>query len=156
VIRQPSGEFPIQKEGDPELSRAEPTKIEVLLNQVAKGFLLTERLQAIIDTPFYPDFSVSPSNKEKHKAFCGVIQNRIDQLTAMRENVLSIIRQIPDCEQQTVIKMRYGFIGSKTDWNTVAEQLGFWTLEPVMSRHRKALKTMEDILERTVNTDASA
>ena len=94
---------------------ADPTKAEIMLDQVTKINALIRRFQLCKDHPIPPlRLDLWPSTKSTIKAYQENVQGRIDQLTAQRETVLALVEQIPDGEVQTVLKLRYGLLDNST------------------------------------------
>lgn len=84
---------------------ADPTKAEIMLDQVTKINALIRRFQLCKDHPIPPlRLDLWPSTKSTIKAYQENVQGRIDQLTAQRETVLALVEQIPDGEVQTVLE----------------------------------------------------
>lgn len=68
---------------------ADPTKAEIMLDQVTKINALIRRFQLCKDHPIPPlRLDLWPSTKSTIKAYQENVQGRIDQLTAQRETVL--------------------------------------------------------------------
>ena len=73
----------------------EPTKAEIMLEQVTKSNKLMKQLQLCKDHPIPPlRLDLRPSTKSI-KAFQENVQVRIDQLTAQREKAVALVRQKP-------------------------------------------------------------
>ena len=82
----------------------EPTKAEIMLEQVTKSNKLMKQLQLCKDHPIPPlRLDLRPSTKSIIKAFQENVQVRIDQLTAQREKAVALVRQIPDGEARLVL-----------------------------------------------------
>lgn len=99
---------------------AELTKAEIMLNQVTKSNSLIRQLELCKNRPIPPlRLDLRPSTKSTIKAFQENVQGRIDQLTAQRETILTLVEQIPDGEARLVLQLRYGLLDNatkKTPW----------------------------------------
>ena len=83
---------------------AELTKAEIMLNQVTKSNSLIRQLELCKNRPIPPlRLDLRPSTKSTIKAFQENVQGRIDQLTAQRETILTLVKKIPDEEVQLVL-----------------------------------------------------
>lgn len=129
----------------------EPTRAQMLLEQVTTGNKLIRRLQAVKAHPLGPvPVKLSISNKTKIQAFRDDVQQHIDQLTAQREQVAALVEQIPDETAQLVLQLRYGLLGcetKKTQWLDMPELVNY-ELTTVHRYHRKGLDLLEDMLEK--------
>ena len=67
----------------------------------------------------------------------------VDELVALKEDIISKICLIPDKEQQLIMELRY--IGVKP-WRTIAEHMGY-SLQHVYRLHNRALKEFSKLLE---------
>lgn len=93
----------------------EPTKAEIMLDQVTRSNNLMNQLKLCKDYPIPPvSLDLRPSTKANIRAYQESVQGRIDQLAAQRETVLSLVGQIPDGEVQLVLQLRYGLLGNAT------------------------------------------
>lgn len=134
------------------MSNEELTRAELLLKQLPTGQRLINRLKVCMDEDMAPrKATLSNSNRAKIQAFRNEIQEYIDQLAAQREQVISLIEQIPDQEQQLLLNLHYGVIGNAqraTPWEEVAEYFGFWNMEPIYRRRKAAINALNKILEK--------
>ena len=135
---------------------ADPTKAEIMLDQVTKINALIRRFQLCKDHPIPPlRLDLWPSTKSTKstiKAYQENVQGRIDQLTAQRETVLSFVGQIPDGEVQTVLKLRYGLLDNSTKkmpWMDIPPLMNY-ELETLYRRHRKGIDYLNMLLESEV------
>ena len=131
----------------------EPTKAEIMLEQVTKSNKLMKQLQLCKDHPIPPlRLDLWPSTKSTIKAYQENVQGRIDQLTAQRETVLALVEQIPDGEVQTVLKLRYGLLDNSTKkmpWMDIPLLMNY-ELETLYRRHRKGIDCLNMLLESEV------
>ncbi len=129
-----------------------PTRAELLLNQLPTGQRLINRLKKCMETDVAPrKATLSNTNKSKIQAFHNELQKCVDQLSAQREEVVSLIKLIPDEEQQLVLKFRYGLFGDATEkspWDEVKDNMGYWDIRTIYRRHNEALNNLNEILER--------
>ena len=132
---------------------ADPTKAEIMLDQLTKINALIRRFQLCKDHPIPPlRVDLWPSTKSTIKAYQENVQGRIDQLTAQRETVLSFVGQIPDGEVQTVLKLRYGLLDNSTKkmpWMDIPPLMNY-ELETLYRRHRKGIDYLNMLLESEV------
>lgn len=130
---------------------AEPTRAEILLDQVTKGNGLIRQLEAVKEHPINPvPMKLSPTNKAKIRAFQDDLQQRIDQLTAQRDKVFRLVEQIPDGEAQLVLQLRYGLLGNETKkmpWFDMPPIMNY-EMETLYRRHRKGLDYLNKLLEK--------
>ena len=129
---------------------ADPTKAEIMLDQVTKINALIRRFQLCKDHPIPPlRLDLWPSTKSTIKAYQENVQGRIDQLTAQRETVLALVEQIPDGEVQTVLKLRYGLLDNSTKkmpWMDIPLLMNY-ELETLYRRHRKGIDCLNMLLK---------
>lgn len=85
-----------------------------LLEQITKNNMQGIILRVCIGNLVFPGVTLSPSTKAKVQAFQDDIQRRIDQLTAWREWLGNLVKQIPDGESQLVLQLRYGLLDNAT------------------------------------------
>ena len=86
---------------------ADPTKAEIMLDQVTKINALIRRFQLCKDHPIPPlRLDLWPSTKSTIKAYQENVQGRIDQLTAQRETVLALVEA--DMERESILAGIYG------------------------------------------------
>lgn len=129
----------------------EPTRAQMLLEQVTTGNKLIRRLQAVKDHPINPvPVKLSLSNKAKIQAFQNEVQQHIDQLTTQQERVAALVKQVPDKNARIVLQLRYGLHENgtmKTQWFDMPELVNY-ELTSVYRFHRKGLDLLEDMLEK--------
>ena len=102
---------------------ADPTKAEIMLDQVTKINALIRRFQLCKDHPIPP--------------------LRLD---------LALVEQIPDGEVQTVLKLRYGLLDNSTKkmpWMDIPLLMNY-ELETLYRRHRKGIDCLNMLLESEV------
>lgn len=132
----------------------EPTRAQMLLEQVTTGNKLIRRLQAVKAHPLGPvPVKLSNSTKAKIQAFQNEVQQHIDQLTAQREQVAALVKQIPDGEARLILQFRYGLFGcetKKTPWLDMPELVNY-ELTSVYRFHRKGLGLLEELLEQSAS-----
>lgn len=132
---------------------ADPTKAEIMLDQVTKINALIRRFQLCKDHPIPPlRLDLWPSTKSTIKAYQENVQGRIDQLTAQRETVLSFVGQIPDGEVQLVLQLRYGLLDNaikKMAWYDMPPLMNY-EVETLYRRHRKGIDYLNMLLESEV------
>lgn len=86
---------------------AELTKAEIMLNQVTKSNSLIRQLELCKNRPIPPlRLDLRPSTKSTIKAFQENVQGRIDQLTAQRETILTLVEA--DMERESILTGIYG------------------------------------------------
>ena len=136
----------------------EPTKAEIMLEQVTKSNKLMKQLQLCKDHPSPPlRLDLRPSTNSI-KAFQENVQVRIDQLTAQREKAVALVRQIPDGEARLVLQLRYGLLDNatkKTPWLDVPALMNY-EMETIYRRHRKGIDYLNMLLENEVKFDVEA
>ena len=129
----------------------EPTKAEIMLEQVTKSNKLMKQLQLCKDHPIPPlRLDLRPSTKSIIKAFQENVQVRIDQLAAQREKAVTLVRQIPDGEARLVLQLRYGLLGSTTKkmpWLDIPPLMNY-EMETIYRRHRKGIDYLNVLLEQ--------
>lgn len=134
----------------------EPTKAEIMLDSVTKSNGLINQLQTVKNHPIPPvRLDLRPSTKAKIQAFQENVQGRIDQLTAQREQIVSLVEQIPDGEAQLVIQLRYGLLGHETKkmaWYDMPALMNY-EVETLYRRHRKGIDYLNMLLENEVKPD---
>lgn len=134
----------------------EPTKAEIMLDSVTKSNGLINQLQTVKNHPSPPvRLDLRPSTKAKIQAFQENVQGRIDQLTAQREQIVSLVEQIPDGEAQLVIQLRYGLLGHETKkmaWYDMPALMNY-EVETLYRRHRKGIDYLNMLLENEVKPD---
>lgn len=137
---------------------AEPTRAEMLLDQVTKGNGLISQLEAVKEHPINPvPVKLSPTNKAKIRAFQDNLQQRIDQLTAQREQIKSMVGQIPDGEAQLVLQLRYGLLDNSTKkmpWFDMPPIMNY-EMETLYRRHRKGIDYLNTLLENEVEENGA-
>ena len=129
----------------------EPTKAEMMLNQVTKSNSLIRQLELCKNRPIPPlRLDLRPSTKSTIKAFQENVQGRIDQLTARREWLGNLVKQIPDGESQLVLQLRYGLLDNATKkmpWLDIPPIINY-ELETAYRRHRAGIDYLNEILEK--------
>lgn len=132
---------------------AELTKAEIMLNQVTKSNSLIRQLELCKNRPIpLLRLDLRPPTRAAIKAFQENVQGRIDQLTAQRETVLAFVKQIPDGEVQTVLKLRYGLLDNSTKkmpWMDMPPLMNY-EMETIYRRHRKGIDYLNTLLESEV------
>lgn len=132
---------------------AELTKAEIMLNQVTKSNSLIRQLELCKNRPIPPlRLDLRPSTKSTIKAFQENVQGRIDQLTAQRETILTLVEQIPDGEARLVLQLRYGLLDNSTKkmpWMDIPLLMNY-ELETLYRRHRKGIDCLNMLLESEV------
>lgn len=121
-----------------------------LLEQVTKNNMQCIILQACIGNLVFPGVSLSPSTKAKVQAFKDNLQQRMDQLTARREWLVGLVKQIPDGESQLVLQLRYGLLDNTTKkmpWLDIPPIINY-ELETAYRRHRTGIDYLNEILEK--------
>ena len=129
----------------------ELTKAEIMLNQVTKSNSLIRQLELCKNRPIPPlRLDLRPSTKSAIKAFQENVQGRIDQLTARREWLVGLVKQIPDGESQLVLQLRYGLLDNTTKkmpWLDIPPIINY-ELETAYRRHRTGIDYLNEILEK--------
>ena len=78
------------------------------------------------------------------------MQQYVDQLTARREWLIGLVKQIPDLEAQLVLQLRYGLFGmstTKKPWNDMPEVMHY-EIQTIYRRHRTGIDYLNEILEK--------
>ena len=123
---------------------------EILLDSLVPAQRLIRRLQAVLKAPLpYVGIDLSQPTKTKIAAFQSAIQSRIDELTAQREKAVELVERIPDTTARTVIKLRYGLVGSgceKMPWLDMEELMNYGR-HSIFRYHRKGVDQLNQILE---------
>ena len=131
----------------------EPTKAEIMLDQVTKTNGLIQRLQSCKDRPIPPlRLDLLPSTKANIRAYQEEIQTFIDHLTAEREKTVALVEQIPDGEARLVLQLRYGLLDNatkKTPWLDIPALMNY-EMETIYRRHRKGIDFLNTLLESEV------
>lgn len=137
----------------------EPTKAEIMLNQVTKSNSLIRQLELCKNHPIPPvRLDLLPSTKASIKAYQNEVQTFIDRLTAQREKAVALVRQIPDGEARLVLQLRYGLLDNatkKTPWLDVPALMNY-EMETIYRRHRKGIDYLNTLLENEVKFDVEA
>lgn len=132
---------------------ADPTKAEIMLDQVTKSNRLIRRLQLCMDHPISPiHLDLRPSTNAAIRAYQKEIQTFIDGLTAEREKVVALVKQIPDGEARLVLQLRYGLLDNatkKTPWLDIPPLMKY-EMETIYRRHRKGIDYLNTLLESEV------
>ena len=121
-----------------------------LLEQVTKNNMQCIMLRAYIGKLVFPGVTLSPSTKAKVQAFKDDLQQCIDQLTAQREWLGNLVKQIPDGESQLVLQLRYGLLDNATKkmpWLDIPPIINY-ELETAYRRHRTGIDYLNEILEK--------
>lgn len=90
-----------------------------------------------------------PSTRAAIRAYQAGIQKYIDHLTAQREKVVGLVKQIPDGEIQLVLQLRYGLFGDgtkKMPWYDIPALMNY-EMETIYRRHRKGIEYLNTLLE---------
>ena len=129
---------------------ADLSPAEILLDSLVPAQRLIRRLQAVLKAPLpYVGIDLSQPTKTKIAAFQSAIQSRIDELTAQREKAVELVERIPDTTARTVIKLRYGLVGSgceKMPWLDMEELMNYGR-HSIFRYHRKGVDQLNQILE---------
>ncbi len=131
---------------------ADPTKAEIILNQVTTGNMQIKILKAVMDNLSFPGVELSNETKARIQSFQNNLQRHIDQLAAQREKVLALVEQIPDGEARLVLQLRYGFLDNatkKTPWFDIPALMNY-EMETIYRRHRKGIDYLNTLLESEV------
>lgn len=132
-----------------------PTQAEIMLDQVTKSNRLITRLRFCRDHPIPPvKMDLWPSTRAAIRAYQAGIQKYIDHLTAQREKVVGLVKQIPDGEIQLVLQLRYGLLGDgtkKMPWYDIPALMNY-EMETIYRRHRKGIEYLNTLLESEVKT----
>lgn len=129
---------------------ADPTKAEIILNQVTTGNMQIKILKAVMDNLSFPGVELSNETKARIQSFQNNLQRHIDQLAAQREKVVGLVKQIPDGEAQLVLQFRYGLLGNATKkmpWLDIPALMNY-ELETLYRRHRKGIDYLNMLLEQ--------
>lgn len=129
---------------------ADPTKAEIILNQVTTGNMQIKILKAVMDNLSFPGVELSNETKARIQSFQNNLQRHIDQLAAQREKVLALVEQIPDGEARLVLQLRYGLLDNatkKTPWLDIPPLMNY-ELETLYRRHRKGIDYLNMLLEQ--------
>lgn len=121
-----------------------------LLEQVTPGNRLISKLQLCMKDLDYPGVTLSHKNKVNIQALKNDMQQYIDQLTARREWIIGLVKQIPDLEAQLVLQLRYGLFGmstTKKPWNDMPEVMHY-EIQTIYRRHRTGIDYLNEILEK--------
>ena len=129
----------------------EPTKAEIMLNQVTKSNSLIRQLELCKNHPIPPvRLDLLPSTKASIKAYQNEVQTFIDRLTAQNEKAVSLVKQIPDGEARLVLQLRYGLLDNatkKTPWLDIPPLMNY-EMETIYRRHRKGIDYLNVLLEQ--------
>ena len=129
---------------------AELSPAEIMLNNSAKIEPLIKRLRAVLMVPVpYVGIDLSQPTKAKIAAFQADLQRYIDELSAQREEVVGLVKLIPDTTARTVIELRYGLTGSgcqKVPWLDMEELMNY-SRHSIFRYHRKGVDQLNQILE---------
>lgn len=121
-----------------------------LLEQITKNNMQGIILRVCIGNLVFPGVTLSPSTKAKVQAFQDDIQRRIDQLTAWREWLGNLVKQIPDGESQLVLQLRYGLLDNATKkmpWLDIPPLMNY-EMDTIYRRHRTGIDYLNEILEK--------
>lgn len=129
---------------------ADLSPAEILLDSLVPAQRLIKRLQDILKAPVpYVGIDLSQPTKAKIAAFQDNIQSRIDELTAQREKIVGLVKLIPDTTARTVIKLRYGLVGSgceKMPHFKIGEALHY-SDKTIFRYHQKGIDQLNQLLE---------
>lgn len=126
----------------------EPTKAEIMLDQVTSGNMQIRLLKAVMDNLSFPGVKLSNETKVRIQSFQNDLQRRIDQLATQRDKVSGLVEQIPDGEAQLVLQLRYGLLGSATKkmpWFDIPPLMNY-EMETIYRRHRKGIDYLNELL----------
>lgn len=128
---------------------ADLSPAEILLDSLVPAQRLIKRLQDILKAPVpYVGIDLSQPTKAKIAAFQDNIQSRIDELTAQREKIVGLVKLIPDTTARTVIKLRYGLVGSgceKMPHFKIGEALHY-SDKTIFRYHQKGIDQLNQLL----------
>ena len=129
---------------------ADLSPAEIMLDSLVPAQRLIRWLQDILITPLpYVGIDLPRHTKDKIAAFQGEIQSRIDELTAQREKIVGLVKLIPDTTARTVIKLRYGLVGSgceKMPHFKIGEALHY-SDKTIFRYHQKGIDQLNQLLE---------
>ena len=120
---------------------------------------LIRRLQDILKAPvpYTGIIDLPRRTKDKIAAFHVDLQAYIDELTAQREKAVALIKLIPDQTARTVIKLRYGLIGSGYElmpYPDVCETLAYEN-QTIFRYRKKGVDQLNQILGSTKDSEKS-
>ena len=129
---------------------ADLSPAEILLDSLVPAQRLIKRLQDLLKAPVsYGSIRLSPEAKAARAAFQSVVQHDLDKLIAQREKGVALVKLIPDTTARTVIKLRYGLVGSgceKMPWLDMEELMNYGR-HSIFRYHRKGVDQLNQILE---------
>lgn len=128
----------------------EPTKAEIMLDQVTSGNMQIRLLKAVMDNLSFPGVQLSNETKVRIQSFQNDLQRRIDQLAAQREKLINLVDKIPDGTAKFVLQLRYGLLGNatkKTPWMDVPELISY-EMPTAYKYHRKGIDYLNELLEK--------
>lgn len=131
----------------------EPTKAEIMLDSVTKSNRLINYLRFCKEHPIPPlRLDLLSSTKASIKAYQNEVQTFIDRLTAQRETILALVKQIPDGEARLVLQLRYGLMDNATKkmpWLDIPPLMNY-EMDTIYRRHRKGIDYLNTLLESWV------
>lgn len=110
---------------------ADLSPAEIMLDSLVPAQRLIKRLQAVL-----------AALRDSSQAY-------IDELTAQREEVVSLVKLIPDQTAQTVIELRYGLVGSGCElmpYPEVGETLNYAD-KTILQYRKRGVDQLNQILE---------
>ncbi len=130
---------------------ADLSPAEAMLEQSTAAQRLINRLQSALAISARPwGIKLTPATVAVQKAYQAELQAQIDELTALREHILALVRKIPDAELQPILILHYGLSEKctrKVPWYEVAEIMNYSTQNIFKLRH-KAIAELETILDQ--------
>ncbi|RKJ38023.1 hypothetical protein D7X94_17805 [Acutalibacter sp. 1XD8-33] len=129
---------------------ADLSPAEILLDSLVPAQQLIRRLQDLLKAPVsYGSIRLSPEAKAARAAFQSVVQHNLDKLIAQREKGVALVKLIPDTTARTVIKLRYGLVGSgceKMPHFKIGEMLHY-SDKTIFRYHQKGIDQLNQLLE---------
>lgn len=124
---------------------ADLSPAEILLNNSTKIEPLIKRLRAVLMAPV---IDLSRQTKAHIAAFQANLQGHIDELSAQREKVAELVKQIPDQTAQEILSMRYGLTGSGREMTWVQIEMRVpYSTQSLFRYHRKGIAQLNEILK---------
>lgn len=136
---------------------ADLSPAETMLDSLVPAQRLIRRLQGFLKAPVpYVGIHLSPDTNEKIAAFQGDLQGYIDELTARREKVLGLVKQIPDQTAQEILIMRYGLTGSGREMTWVEIEMRVpYSTHSLFRYHRKGIDQLNQLLGSAKDSERS-
>lgn len=123
----------------------ELSNIKERLGQMEKSKRLIELLWSLAETPLNPDYIRTAEIKKKAEMFKQLVIDYIDQLCVPMDQFIEAVKQIPDPDQQMILRNRYDLMRS---WEDIAFELNFST-QWIYELHRRGLVALQAIYERS-------